>query len=72
MEKKILTSQQTGDKCIYVKHDSGLDIYICEMEGFSSVEALFGTKYGSVNTMFKMRDDKEYTVVPEGLSLIHI
>lgn len=68
MEKKILTSQQTGDKCIYVKHDSGLDIYICEMEGFSSVEALFGTKYGSVNTMFKMRDDKEYTVVPEGIA----
>lgn len=28
MEKKILTSPQTGDKCIYVKHSSGLDIYI--------------------------------------------
>ena len=38
------------------------------MEGFSSTEALFGTKYGSVNTMFKMRDDKEYTVVPEGIA----
>ncbi|MCM1506096.1 MAG: insulinase family protein [Ruminococcus flavefaciens] len=68
MEKKILTSQQTGDKCIYVKHKSGLDIYICEMEGFSSVEALFGTKYGSINTMFKMNEDKEYTVVPEGIA----
>lgn len=68
MEKKILTSPQTGDKCIYVKHSSGLDIYICEMEGFSSVEALFGTKYGSINTMFKMNDDKEYTVVPEGIA----
>lgn len=68
MEKKILTSPQTGDKCVYVKHRSGLDIYICEMEGFSSVEALFGTKYGSVNTMFKMRDDKDYTVVPEGIA----
>lgn len=68
MEKKILTSPQTGDQCVYVKHKSGLDIYICEMEGFSSVEALFGTKYGSVNTMFKMRDDKDYTVVPEGIA----
>lgn len=38
------------------------------MEGFSSVEALFGTKYGSINTMFKMNDDKEYTVVPEGIA----
>ena len=58
MEKNILTSQRTGDKCIHVKHPSGLDIYICEMPGFSSVEALFGTKYGSINTMFKMTDDK--------------
>ena len=68
MEKNILTSRRTGDSCIHVKHSSGLDIYICEMPGFSSVEALFGTKYGSVNTMFKMRDDKEYTVVPEGIA----
>ena len=68
MEKEIITSSRTGDSCIHVKHKSGLDIYICEMEGFSSTEALFGTKYGSVNTMFKMRDDKEYTVVPEGIA----
>ena len=68
MNKNIFTSSKTGDKCVYVKHPSGLDIYICEMEGFSTVEALFGTKYGSINTMFKMRDDKEYTVVPEGIA----
>lgn len=68
MNKEILTSSKTGDNCVYVKHPSGLDIYICEMEGFSTVEALFGTKYGSINTMFKMRDDKEYTTVPEGIA----
>lgn len=63
-----LKSYVTGDGCIHVKHRSGLDIYISEMPGFSSVEALFGTKYGSINTMFKMRDDAEYTVVPEGIA----
>lgn len=68
MEKNIIKSERTGDSCIHVKHKSGLDIYICEMPGFSSVEALFGTKYGSVNTMFKMRDDEDYTVVPEGIA----
>lgn len=68
MEKNIITDKITGDKIIHAKHDSGLDIYICEMEGYSSVEALFGTKYGSVNTMFKMAQDKEYTVVPEGIA----
>lgn len=68
MEINIIKSERTGDSCIHVKHKSGLDIYICEMPGFSSVEALFGTKYGSVNTMFKMRDDEDYTVVPEGIA----
>ncbi|MBR2283605.1 MAG: insulinase family protein [Ruminococcus sp.] len=63
-----ITSPQTGDSCIHVKHESGLEIYISEMPGFSSVEALFGTKYGSINTMFKQRDDEEYTVVPEGIA----
>ena len=66
--KEILTSSRTGDSCIHVKHKSGLDIYICEMNGFSSIEALFGTKYGSVNTMFRNRGDDEYTVVPEGIA----
>lgn len=68
MDKKIIKSEQTGDSCIYVKHPSGLDIYICEMEGFSTTEALFGTKYGSINTMFKQNGDAEYTTVPEGIA----
>lgn len=68
MEKNIITSQRTGDSCIHVKHSSGLDIYICEMPGFSSVEALFGTKYGSVNTMFRQKGDADFTVVPEGIA----
>ncbi|WP_303834211.1 EF-P 5-aminopentanol modification-associated protein YfmH [Ruminococcus flavefaciens] len=68
MEKEILTGARTGDSCIRVKHSSGLDIYICEMPGFSGIEALFGTKYGSVNTMFKIAADSEYTTVPEGIA----
>ena len=68
MKKEILSSARTGDSCIHVKHSSGLDIYICEMKGFSSIEALFGTKYGSINTMFKTAEDADYTCVPEGIA----
>lgn len=66
--KEILKSQRTGAECVHVKHKSGLDIYICEMPGFSSIEALFGTKYGSVNTQFKIAGDKDYTTVPMGIA----
>ena len=68
MNREIITSSRTGDSCIHVKHKSGLDIYIREMSGFSSVYALFGTKYGSVNTTFKVAADKEYTEVPNGIA----
>lgn len=67
-KKNILTSKRTGDSCIHVKHKSGLDIYIREMPGFSTVYALFGTKYGSVNTTFKLAADTEYTTVPNGIA----
>ena len=68
MEKELIRSERTGDSCVHVKHRSGLDIYICEMPGFSSVEALFGTKYGSVNTMFRQKGDADFTTVPEGIA----
>lgn len=68
MKKEIITGTRTGDSCIHVKHSSGLDIYICEMNGFSSIEALIGTKYGSVNNIFRNSGDKDYTEVPEGIA----
>lgn len=68
MKKEILTSARTGDSCIHVKHSSGLDIYISEMNDFSSIEALIGTKYGSVNNIFRNAADSDYTTVPEGIA----
>lgn len=68
MNKEIIKSELTDDSYIHVKHKSGLDIYIWEMEGFSTVDALFGTRYGSINTRFKLREDKEFTEVPEGIA----
>lgn len=68
MEKKIIACEKTNDQYTYIKHPSGLDILVWEMDGFSTTEALFGTKYGSINTRFKTNKDKDYTVVPEGIA----
>lgn len=68
MEIQKIVCEQTGDSCNFIKHPSGLEIYVCEMEGFSTTEALFGTKYGSINTCFKTKADKEFTTVPEGIA----
>lgn len=66
--KQIIKNELTGDEYTHIHHKSGLNILVWEMEGFSTTEALFGTKYGSINTRFKTCDDKEYTVVPEGIA----
>lgn len=57
----------TGDKYYKVHHKSGLTIYIYPKEGFKSTYALFGAKYGSINTTF-VKDNGEQVVVPDGIA----
>ena len=56
-ETKIerISCSQIGEQYTHIQHKSGLSIYVSEMEGFSTTEALFGTKYGSINTQFKTK-----------------
>ena len=55
---EIIRSEQSDAECLHVKHESGLDIYIMEMEGYHSSFALFGTKYGSINTRFRVKGEE--------------
>ncbi|MBQ7131034.1 MAG: insulinase family protein [Oscillospiraceae bacterium] len=66
--KTIIKCPKTGQYYTKISHKSGLDILVWKMDGFQSTEVLFGTKYGSINTMFRKSGDKEYTVVPEGIA----
>lgn len=68
MDKEIIVSRQSGDQCVHVKHDSGLDIYIMPMEGYHTSFAMFGTKYGSINTRFRLKGEEDYAEVPEGIA----
>lgn len=67
-EKKVIENERTGEKYTFVKHPSGLNIYIWKMEGFSTTDAYFGTKYGSINTRFKTNKDDDFVDVPEGIA----
>ncbi len=67
-QKKIIRNERLGEEYTYVKHPSGLDIYIWKKEGFSTTDAYFGTKYGSINTRFKTKDDEDFVDVPEGIA----
>lgn len=65
---ETIRCEMTGESCLHVKHESGLEIYIMEMPGYHTAHALFGTKYGSINTRFRLGGEEDYAEVPEGIA----
>ena len=55
-------SQRVGDSYYKINHPSGLTIYVYPKEGYKSTYAIFGTKYGSINTCFSVDDGEKITV----------
>lgn len=68
MNKEIIKNDRTGEEYTLIKHPTGLDIYVWKMENFSTTYALFGTKYGSINTKFKTKNDPDFITVPNGIA----
>ena len=68
LEPEIIRSDLTNDEYHLYHHPSGLDILIMKMEGFTTTEALFATKYGSVNNCFKTKNSDEFIHVPDGIA----
>jgi Predicted Zn-dependent peptidases len=69
MSDKITVKENAaiGEKYYYIKHKSGLDIYVVPKQ-LSTYYAVFGTKYGSVNNKFRIKGEEEYTEVPDGIA----
>ncbi|MCL1866106.1 MAG: insulinase family protein [Oscillospiraceae bacterium] len=66
--EQIIKNPRLNEKYTRIKHSSGCTICLCPMKGFSSVYALFGTKYGSVDTTFKTNNDADFVSVPAGIA----
>ena len=67
MNIKTVESEIVKDKYYVIDHPSGLTIYVYPKEGYRSSYAIIGTKYGSVNTRFKVDGGEEITV-PDGIA----
>ncbi len=68
MNKQIFESTRLGEKFVMYTHKSGCKVYICEKPEYSSAYATFGTRYGSVDTKFRIKGEPEFTEVPEGIA----
>lgn len=67
-EPEIIVSDLTGDSYKLYHHPSSLDVLVMKMEGFTTTEALFATKYGSVNNCFRTTDTGDNIRVPDGIA----
>lgn len=63
-----LTDPFTGDVCIRMLHDSGLEIRVMEMPSFSTSYAQFGTRFGSVHRSFRRPGETDFTELPAGIA----
>lgn len=64
--KKEYFESEIGEAYVKATLDNGLKVYILEKPQYKSSYALFGTKYGSIDTIFSV-NGKE-TAVPEGIA----
>ena len=64
----IRESKELRERLYEIDHGSGLKIFVMPKENYKSTYAVFGTKYGSIDTCFKRSDKNEYTRVPEGIA----
>ena len=68
MSIKEIKSDILREKYYEIDHKSGLKIYVFPKENYASSYALFGTRYGSIDTRFRRKGQAEFTEVPEGIA----
>ncbi len=55
-----------GEGYYSIEHKSGLKIFVYPKPEYTSTYAVFGTKYGSIDTRFKRSDRESFTEIPAG------
>ena len=67
MDITVKENARIGEKYYYMKHSSGLDVYVIPKK-LSSAYALFCTRYGAVDNCFRLAGEESFTRVPDGIA----
>ncbi len=65
---KKIRNELLSEEYYEIDHKSGLKIFVMEKPDYSGAFAMFGTRYGSVDTCFRLKGEESYTTVPEGIA----
>ncbi len=63
---KYIENEILGEGYYSIDHKSGLKILVYPKPEYTSTYAVFGTKYGSIDTRFKRSDRASFTEIPAG------
>ena len=66
-DAKIVENKALKEKYFAYRHKSGLDIYVIP-KNHTTTYAIFATKYGSVDSVFKTAGESDFTEVPDGIA----
>ncbi|GMB10776.1 MAG: predicted Zn-dependent peptidases [Candidatus Improbicoccus devescovinae] len=58
LNENIISSSGIDEKYFFIKHESGLSIYLHPKVDYNSAYAIFGSRYGSINEVYKNAEDK--------------
>ncbi|MBQ7038384.1 MAG: insulinase family protein [Clostridia bacterium] len=62
------TCSHTGERCYYMRHASGLPIYVWPKEGYASSYAVFATDYGAIDTAYIDPETGKTVELPAGIA----
>ncbi len=65
MKIKQLTNEKLGETVFCAVHPSGLEIRVMPKKGYNSAYAVFGVKYGSIDTAVQ-NESGDFETIPEG------
>ena len=68
MNLKVRKNELTGESLYYERLECGLEVFIMPRADYSASYAIFGTKYGSVDSVFVVPGEEEPTYVPDGIA----
>lgn len=65
MKFKEIKNEKLNEKILFGVHESGLNIFVIPKKGFCKYYAIYGTEYGSLDTMIKGKTGESF-LIPDG------
>ncbi len=68
MNYRTMAFESLGETIYEYEHKTGLKVFFVKKTGYNKKTAMFGTNYGSIDSVFKVQDNNKEIHVPDGIA----